>query len=395
MQVLNVSTLPACVQYTNMKVTQIFYSSSHLEDEGIAVASGGVEDMNTTVSAVDKLLGLKNNSSLGTIFIAGDQSSVGKSSTCLGDYRLHSYSTSHFSPMLLCTAILASLVKLGISPDHLAYIKPATQCEQEQAVTKYCSDVGISHRGIGPVVFYKGFTRAYLQGQTESSEAMLQKICDSVEEIGRGKKLVIVDGVGYPSVGSICNLSNADVAGVLNSPVVLIGRSGVGNAVDSYNLNARYFESSGVQVLGAIFNKLPLEGYYNLESCKASVSDYFRQYRKDQRVYGFVPIITIPSTLSDIGSDDRYLVDSKSDPSASTALAGNTAILNTPAHISALVDAFTANVDMGRLIIDIWKHKVSSIIFPRTSTACKFIFVLKRANVAVNVVIVKWMLTRR
>ena len=92
----------------------------------------------------------------------------------------------------------------------------------------------------GPVVFYKGFTRAFLDGDTDSSEQLLASAVQSVEEIERGKKLVLIDGVGYPAVGSICGISNADAAKALNASVVLIGKSGVGDAVDSYNLNARY-----------------------------------------------------------------------------------------------------------------------------------------------------------
>jgi AAA domain len=56
---------------------------------------------------------------------------------------------------------------------------------------------------------------------------------------------VIVDGVGYPSVGSICDLSNAHLAQALGAPVLLVGKSGVGDAVDSFNINTRFFESYG------------------------------------------------------------------------------------------------------------------------------------------------------
>lgn len=55
-------------------------------------------------------------------------------------------------------------------------------------------------------MFYKGFTRAFLQGETSSSTEMLDEIVKAVEEIGGTKKFVIVDGVGYPSVGSICGI---------------------------------------------------------------------------------------------------------------------------------------------------------------------------------------------
>ena len=172
------------------------------------------------------------------VFVSGDRSSVGKSTCCL--------------------YLLASLIFKGVKPCDLAYIKPITQCEAEQPVVRYCSKMGIANRGIGetalflvvfflyfglyvgPVVFYKGFTRAFLDGNTESSEELLQSVVESVEEIERNKRIVIIDGVGYPAVGSICGISNADAARALNAPVLLVGKSGVGDAVDSFNINARY-----------------------------------------------------------------------------------------------------------------------------------------------------------
>lgn len=204
-------------------------------------------------------------------FIAGDKSQVGKSSVCLG--------------------LLASLVRAGVNPSSLAYIKPVTQCEGEQLVTKYCSRLGIACRGIGPVVFYQGFTRAFLQNETESSAVLLDRAVRAVHDISRGKRFVLVDGVGYPSVGSIVSLSNAHVSKALNIPVLLVGKAGVGDAVDSYNLNASYFESFGVKVLGGVFNKLPVDGFYNLEASKQAVTSYFLQYRSNHHVFGFIPAI--------------------------------------------------------------------------------------------------------
>lgn len=120
------------------------------------------------------------------LFISGDRSSVGKSSTCL--------------------ALIATLVEEGVLPSDLAYIKPVTQCESEQAITRYCHEMQIEHQGIGPVVFFQGFTRAYLAGETESAATLINKAVHAVESIGQRKKMVIVDGVGYPAVGSICNI---------------------------------------------------------------------------------------------------------------------------------------------------------------------------------------------
>jgi hypothetical protein len=101
-----------------------------------------------------------------------------------------------------------------------------------------------SVKGVGPVVFYKGFTRAYLDGTTETSSELLEGVLKAVEDISEGKKLVLIDGVGYPSVGSICGISNADTAKVLQAPVILVSKSGVGDAVDSFNLNAWWVTSA-------------------------------------------------------------------------------------------------------------------------------------------------------
>lgn len=240
------------------------------------------------------------------LFISGDRSSVGKSTVCL--------------------SLLATLIDMGIQPQNLAYIKPVTQCEAEQPVTIFCQKLGIKHQSIGPVVFYKGFTRSYLSGETDSSEVLLDQAFEAVYEIGIGKKLVVVDGVGYPSVGSICNISNAHVARKLNAPVLLIGKSGVGDAVDSYNLNSAYFESFGVKVLGGIFNKLDLTGFYNLESCREAVSLYFDKFKPHQRPYGFIPnTLNISSATSDIPIG---------------------------------IPEFSRFVDINRLLYDIWLYQV-------------------------------------
>ncbi len=156
--------------------------------------------------------------------------------------------------------------------------------------------MGISSCSIGPVVFYKGFTRAYLAGETESSTELLTSVLKAVNSISVNKRLTIIDGVGYPSVGSICSISNAHVAKFINTPVILVGKAGVGDAIDSHNLNSTYFESHGVKVLGAIFNKQLLDGFYSLDACKESITSYFNQYKSYQKPYGFIPLLSVNTT---------------------------------------------------------------------------------------------------
>lgn len=221
------------------------------------------------------------------IFIAGDRSQVGKSSICMG--------------------LLGALLKTGkYKPSDLAYIKPATQCEQTQLVEAFCKHKGIDACvPIGPIVYYKGFTRSFLKGETgENSEQLLQNASEAVDSLAKGKKVVIIDGVGYPAVGSITGTDNASVAlacGVPFTmaqstqrapvPVLLIGKSGVGDAVDSFNINATYFIHRNIPVVGSIFNKLSLNGFYSLQNCKEAIEMYFHKFQPDKKAFGFIPEI--------------------------------------------------------------------------------------------------------
>lgn len=246
----------------------------------------------------------------GVLFVSGDRSSVGKSTTCM--------------------SLLATLVDTyNIPPEDVGYIKPVTQCEAEQPVVRYCESRGIECIGVGPVVFYKGFTRAFLQGQTESSAALIAEAVAAVEVLKTRRKFVLVDGVGYPSVGSICGISNAHVAKALNAPVVLVGKSGVGDAVDSHNLNSAFFQHHGVHVLGSIFNKLATEGFYNREACKEAIDMYFEKYGEGQKAYGYVPLVHT--------SDNNSAADGIS---------------------QEIADNFTKHVNVFQLLVDTYRHAV-------------------------------------
>jgi hypothetical protein len=256
-------------------------------------------------------------------------------------------------------------------PRDLAYIKPATQCEASTLVAQYCAHHGIDAVPIGPLVYYKGFTRSFLLGElivekekgeknremVMDSNSLLQQISIITDALAHGtytttqkkctttaittttykKKVVIIDGVGYPAVGSVCGTDNADVAracgylSLINDdknhvdstgtstphssssclemrrpvPVLLVGKSGIGDAIDSYNLNASYFTSKHVPVMGVIFNRFSTNpnDYYNMERCKESIQLYFQRFKEEEQVFGFLPELleskALPKSLDD------------------------------------------------------------------------------------------------
>jgi len=207
------------------------------------------------------------------VLVAGDRSHSGKSTVSLG--------------------LLISLLEIGYPASELAYIKPATQCVSSTLTARFCESVGIASEHIGPLVFYRGFTREYLDGesgeQAESDRRLVRRCARAVEKIAKGKSITVIDGVGYPSVGAVVGCSSADLAVACAAPVLLVGKPGVGDAIDSFQLCARYFEAQRVPVLGAVFNKVPLNGYYGLEQCSRYVRKYMTATRPRQRVYGLLP----------------------------------------------------------------------------------------------------------
>lgn len=222
------------------------------------------------------------------LLVAGDRSSAGKSLVSLG--------------------LLLSLLDAGYLPSDLAYIKPATQCVSSTLTSRFCEANGIACEHIGPIVFYRGYTRERIDLMTESPadpeqefagpNELVARCADAVEKISKGKRLTIIDGVGYPSVGSVVGCSSADIAVACRAPVLIVTRPGVGDAVDSFNLCASYFEARRVPVLGVVFNKLPSSGFYSRAMCEEYIKKYMRVARPRQRVYGLLPAMKVhPSFL--------------------------------------------------------------------------------------------------
>ena len=210
------------------------------------------------------------------IFIAGTQSGAGKSTACLG--------------------LLGALLHVGYKPEELAYMKPATQGVQQTLTAKFCASKGIACRHVGPLVFYRGFTKLFLQhsgttiknkkGEDEyipTTAEIQRSIKEEVDEVAAGKKVVILDGVGYPGVGSLVGCSNADVAKVTNACALLIGKPGLGDCIDSFCECSTFFESAQVKVLGMIVNRVT-DG----KEKTSMVPTYFEKYQPDKKLYGIL-----------------------------------------------------------------------------------------------------------
>ena len=179
------------------------------------------------------------------IYVMGSESGVGKSTVCMG--------------------MLAQLLVSGLAPKQLAYIKPVTQCVLKQTVALFCGQTKIPFLDIGNLVFRKGFSREFIDGLTKPSDELKTDVMASILGIGKDKAVVIIDGVGDPSVGSVVGVSNVDVALALSCRVVFVGKPGIGAAIDNTVLCVSFMQHKGLANIGIIYNKIPLSAYADVK----------------------------------------------------------------------------------------------------------------------------------
>jgi dethiobiotin synthetase len=199
------------------------------------------------------------------IYVMGSESGAGKSTVCMG--------------------MLAQLLESGLAPEQLAYIKPVTQCVITQTVALFCEQTKILCLDIGNLVFRKGFSRDFIDGLTKPSDELKADVLASILEISKDKEVVIIDGVGDPSVGSVVGVSNVDVALLLSCHVVFVGKPGIGAALDNTVLCVSFMQNKGLTNIGVIYNKIPLSAYADV---KKYVTKRLPELLREVTLLGFI-----------------------------------------------------------------------------------------------------------
>jgi len=69
-------------------------------------------------------------------------------------------------------------------------------------------------------------------------------------------ELTIYEGTGHPGVGSIVDLSNADVAALVNAGVIMVVDGGIGKTIDRLNMSISLFREKKLDIIGVIVNKV-------------------------------------------------------------------------------------------------------------------------------------------
>jgi len=146
---------------------------------------------------------------------------------------------------------------------RMGYIKPVGQRFVEIEEQKIDEDTVLMDRvfrmncplgDMNPIAVEPDFTRKYLQASNR--DVLVTKIEKAFDRVAWEKDFVLCEGSGHAGVGSVFDLSNAQVAQILGAKVIIVSRGGIGKPIDELVLNQALFEKEGVEVIGVILNKV-------------------------------------------------------------------------------------------------------------------------------------------
>jgi BioD-like phosphotransacetylase family protein len=180
------------------------------------------------------------NTTTPRVFIAATRQNDGKTTTSLG----------------LIAALQEFFPRIG-------YIKPVGQRYVEIAEQKIDEDTVLMDAvyrlncplvDMSPIAIEPDFTRKYLQAA--NNEALIKKIQAAFDRVAWEKDFVLCEGSGHAGVGSVFDLSNAQVAKILGCKVIIVTRGGIGKPIDEVALNQALFERERVEIIGVILNNV-------------------------------------------------------------------------------------------------------------------------------------------
>ena len=180
------------------------------------------------------------NTTTPRVFIAATRQNDGKTTTSLG--------------------LIAALQKYF---PRVGYIKPVGQRFVEIESEKIDEDSVLMDSiyrmntplvDMSPIAVEPDFTRKYLQAA--NNESLVKRIQKSFDRVAWEKDFVLCEGSGHAGVGSVFDLSNAQVAKILGAKVIIVTQGGIGKPIDEVSLNQALFEKEGVEIIGVILNKV-------------------------------------------------------------------------------------------------------------------------------------------
>src|SRR5436190_11628922 len=147
-----------------------------------------------------------------------------------------------------------------------AFMKPVGQrtvidrgmsADEDAVLMHETFDLAADYHAMSPVHIPRGFTKKYIAGDV--GENLGSRIVAARDTFRDRFDMLLIEGTGHAGVGAVIGLSNAVVARMLDAPAIIVSEGGVGRPIDEIVLNASHFAAHGVEVAGAIVNKVDLD----------------------------------------------------------------------------------------------------------------------------------------
>lgn len=189
-----------------------------------------------------ELLTRPRNTTTRRIFIAATRQNDGKTTTSLGLFGA-----------------------LRERSDKIGFIKPIGQrfvefeghrVDEDTVLLDSIFNVEVPIDAMSPVAIDGTFTRRYLDDPDASLGVIIDKMCRAFDRAAYQRDYIIIEGSGHAGVGSVFDMSNAHVAKLLGAKAIVVAQGGIGRPVDEIALNKALFDQQGVDVIGAILNKV-------------------------------------------------------------------------------------------------------------------------------------------
>ncbi len=175
--------------------------------------------------------------------------------------RIYMAATSQHVGKTTCTlGLTAALRRKGL---RVGYCKPVGQEFVDLGDLKVDKDALLFSTIMGfildaslhsPVIVGSGLTKAYLENPDIYQFA--ERITRAVDALDSMHDVVVLEGTGHPGVGSVIDMSNADVAALTHSEVIMVAEGGIGSTIDELNVNLALFREQGIPIKGVIVNKV-------------------------------------------------------------------------------------------------------------------------------------------
>ena len=189
-----------------------------------------------------EILTSPRNKTTKRIFIAATRMNDGKTTTSLA----------------LFSAIRSITERVGfIKPVGQRFVEvEGRQVDEDSVLLNQIFNVQTPIHAMSPIAVHATFSREYLDNPLANHANLIDKMCRAFDRAAYEKDYVIIEGTGHAGVGAVFDLSNAQVARRLNAKVIIVASGGIGRPVDEIALNQSLFQQAGVEVIGAIINKV-------------------------------------------------------------------------------------------------------------------------------------------